>query len=237
MPDYLVATLAGAMGSFGDLAGHERRGSGLEPGRGAILGLIGAAFGIRRDDDSGQEALSVWQMAVGTLSLGGPLRDFHTAQPVPTARIRRPGSRRRALAALAAGDNTILTLRDYRTDCAFALALWGGDLGALEAALRRPVFTPYLGRKSCPLTMPMVPHRVSAETPVLALEQAKRPLWLGDVRISAIVSDAYPGVTGAQEMRWDDPQSRSGWTFGARMVHRPDPSPVPAPDPATEAKP
>lgn len=218
MAEFVVFTLAGAMGAFGDLAGHERRGTQLWPGRSAILGLIGAALGVRRDDHPGQAALAVWQMAVGTLMTGAPLRDFHTAQSVPTARIRRPNSRREALAALEPGDNPVLTLRDYVTDCAFAVALWGGDRAGLVAALEAPQFVPFLGRKSCPLVMPMAPRAVTAETPAEALGHAARPDWAKAAPVREIASDPFPGVVGLDSLRWDDPADRSVWTFRPRRV-------------------
>lgn len=218
MPEFLVFTLAAPMGSFGDVAGHERRGSQLMPGRSAILGLIGAALGVRRADAAGQAALDVWQIAVATLASGTPLRDFHTAQAVPTARIKRPNSRREALAALRPEDNPILTTRDYLTDCAFAVALWGGDAEAVEQALKTPVFTPYLGRKSCPLSMPMAPRRITAETPAQALAFAAAPPWLPGAKPLHIASDPYPGQPGRIETRWDQPRDRAAWHFAPRVV-------------------
>jgi CRISPR system Cascade subunit CasD len=222
MAEFVVFTLAGAMGAFGDLAGHERRGSQLWPGRSAILGLIGAALGVRRDDTAGQSELGRWRMAVGTLSLGAPLRDFHTAQAVPTARIRCPNSRRAALAALTPADNAVLTLRDYVTDCAFAVALWGGENAeTLVQALRAPRFTPYLGRKSCPLSMPMAPSRVTASSPVLALAEAERPRWAPHAALGAIACDEapeFPDLAGMSESRWDEPADRTIWAFYPRRV-------------------
>ena len=218
MAEFLVFTLAGAMGAFGDLAGHERRGSQLWPGRSAILGLIGAALGVRRDDAPGQAELAIWRTAIGTLALGAPFRDFHTAQAVPTARIRRPNSRREALAALKPSDNPVLTLRDYVTDCAFAVALWGGDGRALADALSAPRFTPYLGRKACPLAMPMAPRLVEAETPVAAMAYAARPRWAETAAVGAVASDDYPGLSGLREVRWDDPADRATWSFRPRSV-------------------
>lgn len=218
MPEFLVFTVAAPMGSFGDVAGHERRGSQQMPGRSAILGLIGAALGVRRADADGQAALDIWKVAVATLAAGTPLRDFHTAQAVPTARVKRPNSRRDALAALRPEDNPILTTRDYLTDCAFAVALWGGDADMVEQALRAPVFTPYLGRKSCPLSMPMAPRQVTAQTPAQALTLALVPPWLPKARVLHIASDPFPGLHGRIETRWDQPRDRAAWHFGPRAV-------------------
>ena len=224
MPDFLVLTLVAPMGAFGDLAGHERRGSHGLPGRGAILGLLGAAQGVRRDDAEGQAALSTWRMAVAQLLPGTPLRDFHTAQAVPSARIKRPDSRRHALSRLTHADNPIVTQRDYVTDCAFAVAFRGGDLETARDALLRPRFALYLGRKSCPLSAPMAPRIVDAPNAMAALRKAVLPpfAWRSPApnpsRPILIASDAP--IDGArQETRWDDPIDRTRWHFGPRTVH------------------
>lgn len=219
MTEYLVFTLVAPMGSFGGLAGHERRGSGSWPGRSAILGLLGAAQGVPRDDAMGQGGLRRWKVAVSVLSEGVPLQDFHTVQTVPSANIKRPDTRRQALRALKARDNPVITRRDYRCDCAFGVALWDGpDIEAARAALERPVFTPYLGRKSCPLAAPMAPRIVQAKDVTESLKQVVLPPWLVGRRPLAIASDvALPGAM--QETLWDEPLDREKWHFGPRTVH------------------
>lgn len=220
MAEFLVFTLAAPMGAFGDLAGHERRGSNLWPGRSAILGLIGAALGVRRDDAEGQAALDAWRVAVAVLHAGTALRDYHTVQTVPST-IKRPNSRREALAEARRKGilNTVLTSRDYLTDCAFSVAIWGGDdAPALEQALRQPVFVPYLGRKSCPLAAPMAPRLIEAADPVAALAGAQLPPWLPALRPLMIASDAFAGLAGREETRWDQPLDRSTWHFAPRSV-------------------
>lgn len=219
MADYLVFTLTAPMGSFGGLAGHERRGSHSWPGRSAILGLVGAALGLRRDDATGQRRLRNWRCAVAVLSDSHPLQDFHTVQSVPSANIKRPATRAIALAALKSGDNPVITRRDYRCDCAFSVALWGGaDPGAVEMALKTPCFTPYLGRKSCPLSAPTAPKQLQADSVEAALAQATLPPFLTDLTPHTIASDdPLPG--GWQETLWDEPLDRVAWHFGPRTVH------------------
>lgn len=219
MPDYLVFALIAPMGAFGELAGHERRGSHLWPGRSAILGLLGAALGIRRDDREGQAGLDDWRMAISVLGQGRGFEDFHTVQTVPSARIKSPDTRRAALAELTAADNAVITRRDYRTDCAFGVALWGGQgLPALQAALKQPVFTPYLGRKSCPLSAPMAPDIVPAPDAVAALAQVKLP---GDLSgtVPLLIASDDPLEGARQETRWDVPTDRTAWHFAPRVVH------------------
>lgn len=222
MSDYVVFSLVAPMGAFGGPAGHERRGSETWPGRGAILGLIGAALGMRRDDTDGLAALAQWKMAVSALSQGPVLRDFHTVQTVPAARIKRPRTRAQAITALTHKDNAMITRRDYRMDCAFGVALWEGpEADTLVTALGHPSFTPYLGRKSCPLSAPMGPKRVTAQNTLGALEQVRVPPFL-DVnprRPVFVASDEPLEIEGYSELHWDDPTDREKWHFAARQVH------------------
>ena len=221
MREFLVFTLVAPMGSFGDLAGHERRHSGEWPARSAVLGLVGAALGIRRDDSAGQTALARWSVAVSVLERGAHFRDFHTVQTVPTARMKRPATRRQALEALSPRDNPVITWRDYRSDCAFGVALWGGG-GPVEVAeaLARPRFTPYLGRKSCPLSAPMAPKVVAAEGEIDALAQVTTPPFLElDPASPLLVASDAPLDRGRQEIRWDEPLDRISWHFAPRTVH------------------
>lgn len=54
---YLVFRLYGPMASWGEAAVGGDRPSGLAPSRSAVLGLLGAALGIKRDDASRLDAL------------------------------------------------------------------------------------------------------------------------------------------------------------------------------------
>ena len=223
MAEFVVFTLAAPMGAFADLAGHERRHSGTWPARSAVLGLVGAALGVRRDEAARQQSLSDWRIAVSVLSRGVAFRDFHTVQTVPTARIKRPATRREALETLTSGDHPLITWRDYRSDCAFGVALWGGE-GAEEVrkALVRPHFTLYLGRKSCPLSAPASPKVLQAANAVEALAHIDIPPFLekqlDPTRPLMVVSDE-PLDGGRQEIRWDEPLDRATWHFGPRSVH------------------
>ena len=220
------------MGSFGDLAGHERRNSDEWPARSAILGLVGAALGVRRDDQQGQQDLLRWKVAVSMLSPMRRLRDFHTVQAVPTARIKRPSTRRDALRALRSRDNPVVTTRDYRTDCAFGVALWGcNELEEVQEALMRPFFVPYLGRKACPLAAPMAPGVVEAETPVEALRHIRLPPFLEpqlDPERPLLVASDVPLEGAREQVRWDEPLDRAAWHFGPRTVYVARPRGLPA---------
>lgn len=223
MAEFVIFTLTAPMGAFADLAGHERRHSGTWPARSALLGLVGAALGVRRDETARQQSLWRWRTAVSVLSWGVSYRDFHTVQTVPTARIKRPATRRAALKALESKDNPVITWRDYRSDCAFGVALWGGeDPEEVCNALIRPHFTLYLGRKSCPLSAPAAPKVIQAANPVEALACVHLPPFLEDLldpkRPLMVVSEE-PLDGSRREIRWDQPLDRVSWHFGPRWVH------------------
>lgn len=215
VPDHLIFTLTATLGSMGDLAGHERRGSLIWPGRSAIIGLLGAAMGIRRDGDfTGLEALKT---AVAVFDTGTVLRDYHTVETVPSAAAKTPQSRPEALALAKGRTNTTITLRDYRTGPLYGVALWGGALEEVSAALRKPVFTLYLGRKSCPLAAPLDPQIVAADSPENALTHLRLPDWRKGAVARVMACDDRPDAI-RQEIRHDTATSRHDWHFAPRQV-------------------
>lgn len=216
MPEHLVFTLAATLSAMGDLAGHERRGTLGWPGRSAVLGLLGAAMGIRRDGDfSSLDALS---MAVAVFADGAPLRDYHTVQTIPTAAVKRPNSRPEALHSAGLRTNTTITLRDYRVGVVYGVALWGAEgLEAMADALNAPHFTLYFGRKACPLSAPPGARVVEASGPENALKSLILPPWAPSRVASVMMADAAAGDTHV-ETRQDRPLDRKTWHFGPRDV-------------------
>ena len=181
MRDHLTFLLSAPLASFGSYAGHARRGSESVPMRSAVLGMIGAAIGIDREDTEFQEKLRTYSVAVQSFQRSTALRDYHTVQTVPTAKSKRPNTRSQAFKRAGHDVNTIITHRDYRCDVLIGVALWGSGwwtLGDLAAYLKQPKFQLYVGRKSCPLTSPLNPEVVVAEGPVEALARIEVPEWL-----------------------------------------------------------
>ncbi|MCL1511862.1 MULTISPECIES: type I-E CRISPR-associated protein Cas5/CasD [Acetobacteraceae] len=213
---YLVFSLSASLGSMGELAGHERRGSLLWPGHSALIGLMGAALGIRRDGDfSGLDSLKI---DVAVFDSGTALRDFHTIQSVPAAAVKKPNSRPEAIRKAGGRLTTSITLRDYRAGVFYGVAVQGEGLEEIAAALRKPHFTLYLGRKSCPLSSPLNPQVVQADTVEEALGQVKVPFWLSrHVDLSEKVM--VVGEQGSQrDYVHDVPLDRQRWHFAARDV-------------------
>ena len=248
--EYLVFRLYGPMCSWGDIAVGEVRLSTVHPSKSAILGLIAAALGIKRPDtardDTERTGLEVahsalahgYGFAVRVDAPGVPLVDYHTAQ-VPssgTGRNRRQfATRRDELTAVPRPElHTILSRRDYRVDALYTIALWARPgaphpLAELAARLHEPVFTLYLGRKSCPLALPLAAQVVTAANIRHAMDNAQLPLPENFVRQLArqnAGSELYwdeDGDAGVPKehtfTRRDAVYSRRRWQFMLRSEH------------------
>ncbi len=268
MRDHLVFQLYGPLASWGDIAVGEARPSALTPSKSAILGLVAAALRLKRPDtihydhddartarersecETGQVKFAEgYGIAIKIEALGLPLSDYHTAQ-VPssgTGRNRRTYSTRRD--ELTSGHksdlNTILSRREYRQDAYCAVALWARadapyTLNALRDALLEPGFTLYLGRKACPVALPLQPNIVQAEH----VEDALAGVSIGSVltnlaeaegheesvlaryftaTTSLLLWDSDARTRQAPEQtvtRRDAPLSRRRWQFKVRDEHR-----------------
>jgi CRISPR system Cascade subunit CasD len=236
MAAILTFALAAPLGAMGALAVGERRGGWDRPGRSAVLGLIAGCLGLDRLAEAEHAALSA---GLGlAIRREGPattlLSDYHTAQVPRTLRNRVFATRREELAAPEV--ETVLSRRDYRADIAFTAALWcrpGASmpwtLPDLAAAMTKPRFVPYLGRKSCPLGLPMAPLVVEAETVCEAFTQRDATAREWERRLvprgaggTVWADEAGPGEPPLgldeiyRETRRDEPVSRARWQFGLR---------------------
>jgi len=238
MTEYLVFRLYAPLASWGEAAVGETRPTATHPGRSAIIGLLGAALGIRRDDDAGQQALNgSVRIAVKQRSPGTLLRDYHTAQVPSTQAKVTYRTRRDELNAPRKAINTILSSRDYRCDGLWTVAVWNTDgasfsLEALQSALERPCFALYLGRKACPLAAPLAPRRVPDATLRAALDSDFEPIVPGEQRLLRLPDDVIyywegdaeglDGEASGVESNdvWDQPLNRRRWQFGPRVEYR-----------------
>ncbi len=225
MQKYLLFQLYGVIASWGDQAVGGERPSSTHPSRSALLGLLAAAMGIRRDNEQKLEALSrQCGFAIKSYSNGQVLRDFHTAQVPPTIKKNKHlYTRRDELRESKLG--TTLSFREYRQDALSVIAVWLNDTGDLRLsdlrqALFYPVFHLYLGRKSCPLSVPLSPQIISAQTIKTALDE-----YRFDANIEILQQDAsyYWEKTdnmGCKEdfqtIRYDQPLSKKRWQFLSR---------------------
>lgn len=179
--DYLVMRLYAPISSWGTLAVGEDRPTVNYPTRSAVLGLLGAALGIKRSETQKLKDLAnSIGIASKTYSEGTILRDYHTIQTPNAGKGVKFFTRKQELQS--AKVETILSSRDYREDGLWIVAIWlkskadnshceyKVDLEQLRQALKYPTFTLYLGRKSCPLSLPLSPQIITANHIKAALD-------------------------------------------------------------------
>ena len=103
------------------------------------------------------------------------------------------------------------------------------SLQQLAAALVRPHFLPYLGRKSCPLDVPMEPQVLEAADPVAAMAGAvfhtddllREVRKRGEGKATVQWEGTWPGLMPAQtSRRRDRVLSRARWQFAERDEHQ-----------------
>lgn len=130
----LLLRLAAPLQSWGTDSKFETRRTGREPSKSGVIGLLAAALGIPRGGDL--SALRHLRMGVRVDREGELLRDYHTAK----------------------GEKAYITERYYLCDAVFLLGLEGERvfLEEIQTALQNPGYAPYLGRRSCPPTLPLL---------------------------------------------------------------------------------
>ena len=142
--------LAGPMQSWGTQSRFTHRDTGLEPSKSGVVGLLCAALGKPRDETYRPDLPSLRELADLKMGIrvdrqGTMGRDYHTAggthrsddeYGVPTSDGRQ--------------SRAITSERFYLADAVFLVALQGDEslLSTIHAALDRPVWQLYLGRKA-----------------------------------------------------------------------------------------
>lgn len=114
-----------------------------EPTKSGVLGLVGSALGMEREDDVTLATLAALTMAVRVDRPGSLLRDFHTAGA---------GTFRGREYFVHGTKNCVPSERFYLQGASFAAALEGDQalLERIAAALKSPRWPLFLGRRACP---------------------------------------------------------------------------------------
>lgn len=232
--DYLVFQLQAPLSAWGETAVGEFRPTANYPSESALLGLLAAALGVRREEEDAHAALRRgYGFAIGVLSSGRLLRDYHTAQvPGRVSLKNRPHNSRRDELSLPKDElNTILSTRDYRQDAASVVAVQVRDgapyaLGDVAQALAKPRFTLYLGRKACPPALPLHPQIIAAENALAALHIYRHALAerSGETVLALERMVWGEGIDAGADhdletVRKDRVLSRGHWQFGDRIEY------------------
>ena len=133
----LLLRLNGPLQSWGSGSYYDNRETDEIPSKSGILGIIAAALGRKRGDSLND--LMKLTIGVRIDAHGRRIRDFQ---------ITDMGEKL----------NANLSNRVYLSDATFLAGVYSENIAQLYAfdkALRNPVFTLYLGRRSCPPTLPL----------------------------------------------------------------------------------
>lgn len=138
----LVLHLDGPMQAWGHSSQWDHRDTLDHPTRSGLIGMIAAALGKRWGEQL--DDLAPLRFTIRIDRPGRRVVDYHTAgggHEIGVARVKG-GNRSHA----------VLSDRFYMSDAAYTVAITGPDtlLHRADAALRAPVFGPFLGRRSCP---------------------------------------------------------------------------------------
>ena len=247
--EYLLFRLYGPMASWGEIAVGESRHTAVKPTKSALLGLLGAALGVKRDNEDEQQALANgYHFAVCVLSAGQLLRDYHTAQAPDSVGKFQYRTRSDELVIGKARLGTVLSSREYRTNAQAVIAVrkmeqskW--SLDEVMQALLAPKYHLYLGRKSCPLAAPLQPEIITADDYFQAIQgyQTKpllyslkswesqqhwlpddmlhRYYWEGSVADFSQSSAEFNSGQVQQLSQYDQPLSRDRWQFKPRQEY------------------
>lgn len=140
----LLLRLVGPMQSWGTTSRFDQRDTGKEPSKSGVIGLLAAAMGIDRENWIDLEPLTHMAMGVRHDRSGVPKRDYQTAGCAATDTIIKADGKQ-------AKNGGVVSDRFYLADAAFLAGLECADravLARIHAALRNPVWSLALGRKS-----------------------------------------------------------------------------------------
>ena len=135
----LLLRLAAPLQAWGSDSKFETRKTNREPTKSGVIGLLAAALGLRRDESEALARLTGLRFGVRVEREGQLLVDYHIAKTQDQK-------------------TSYVTYRHYLQDAVFLAGIESEDtalLQQLQQALLHPAFPLYLGRRSCPPTLPL----------------------------------------------------------------------------------
>lgn len=139
----LLLRISAPLQSWGIDSKYDTRGTEREPTKSGIIGMIASAMGYRREDASAIEELNKMRFGVRIDREGVLLNDFHTAH------AKKSSSNKEV---------SYVTHRYYICDAVYLVGLESENkdfLEICEQSISHPVFPLFLGRRSCPPTLPI----------------------------------------------------------------------------------
>ena len=134
----ILLKFSGPLQSYGTSSHFQTRYTDYYPSKSAVLGLLAACLGYRRDEEEKLRELSTLKFAVRIDQQGGLLKDYHIAITDKEI-VEIP--------------QTYVTNRYYLEDALFVVALSGIDelIATLIKSIQSPYFQPFMGRRSLPV--------------------------------------------------------------------------------------
>lgn len=175
MERFLILKIDGVLQAWGAHTFEDYRLSHAFPTLSGLLGLLGACLGIERDDAGARQALAdsvEFAVRADRKRIPGAgdgdslqlvpstrLSDFHTIE-----KARKVGGK--------VNEYPVVSRREYLCDAPFTIAIGqrpeaAYSLERIADAVRKPVYTPSLGRRSCPPTRPLFECFVEAASDIV----------------------------------------------------------------------
>lgn len=188
----LLLRLAAPLQSWGSGSKFEVRKTNREPTKSGVVGLLAAALGLRRDNTRELSQLNRLRFAVRVDQEGTLLVDYHTANNPTPDEVKQARRENKKVGT------PYVTKRYYLADAIFLVGLESEDEGLLQRlswALEHPVYPLFLGRRSCPPTLPLcLGVRPEPLLDVVRSAPSQVPAWKHNQQLQTrIVTDAEPG--------------------------------------------
>ncbi len=144
----ILLKFAGPLQAWGTNSHFETRYTDRYPSKSAVIGILAASLGYRRNETENICKLNALDYAVRIDQPGTLLRDYHIAMRyLDESRLMKKVSPDR-------NNRTYVTNRYYMQDAVFVVAVGSAEVSlmdSIEEALKSPYFQPFLGRRSLPL--------------------------------------------------------------------------------------
>lgn len=177
----LFLRLEGPLQAWGDNSKFVIRRTMEAPTKSGVLGLICCAMGLSREAARDRlPKLNGLSMGVRIDRSGTRWWDYHTVG----AKIGILKADGKGIKRTGGGKNdpieTLISRREYLCDASFLVALQGDaeQINSIHEALKNPRWPPFLGRKSCPPSVPVLAAPRNGETWTNPADMADLPTAL-----------------------------------------------------------
>lgn len=153
---FIQFVLQGPLQSWGERSRWDSRDTATMPTKSGILGMIGCCMGIPRGSEKLYEMDQKLHVAVRADRRGRIMTDFHTVQASKGQKMINAQGKPRG--------ETIITPKQYLQEAQFTVFIWGDEemMKQVRESMLHPFWVPFLGRKSCVPSVPILPKTVEA---------------------------------------------------------------------------